>query len=115
MKTLILATVVVLTACAAPQTGPPLAGSSHAAALAAQKSNPCDYPALFDCSSGRAIGVGDNNAATSAKNQADLLYCNMQAQIASSNVRGFLYPAAVYGQIQNTCLQMKAAERAASN
>lgn len=55
------------------------------------------------------------NNAIAARNQADVLYCNMQAQIASANVRGILYPAAVYGQVQNTCLQMKAAERAASN
>ncbi len=154
MKTLILATVVVLTACATPQTGPPIAGSSHAAAMAEQQSHPCDYPALFDCSSGhpveRPTGLRVSpcdptvtnpviyvecptrkaeadaamlrrsqqdaaNNAMASRYQADALYCKMQAQVASSNVRGFLYPAAVYGQVENTCLQMKAAERGTSN
>ncbi len=109
MKTSALILAATLVACTTPQTGPPLAGSSHAAALAEQKNHPCDYPALFDCSSDSA----DN--ATAARNQADWLYCRMQAQVASSNVRGFLYPAAVYGQVERTCLQIKAAERAASN
>ncbi len=55
------------------------------------------------------------NNAMASRYQADALYCKMQAQVASSNVRGFLYPAAVYGQVENTCLQMKAAERGTSN
>lgn len=90
-----------------------------------QQQNPCDPTItdpyfIVDCPSRKAeadarIAEETRNNAMAARNQADLLYCNMQAQIASANVRGILYPAAVYGQVQNTCLQMKAAERAASN
>jgi hypothetical protein len=45
--------------------------------------------------------------------RADWLYCDLQGQIAASNTRGIIYPAAVYAQIRQSCLEMKAAEREA--